>query len=141
VSDDDRLLPITVRHDDLVEFAKVAAAVVDNPQRPDWLRADAQEFYDQCSHAILYCNDPSKRYGFHPVAFRVKGFYRALVDETLERLGEQVLADEPIRVLMARQAADLCDSSCYSIDFRLVALNALEVVLKSLEPQGLSVVE
>lgn len=107
----------------------------------DWLRADAQEFYDQCSHAILYCNDRSKRYRFHPIAFRVKGFYARMVFETLERLGEQVLAEQPVRVQMARQSADLVDNTEYSIDFRLDALNALGAVLNSLEPPELSVVE
>jgi hypothetical protein len=45
---DDKLVKIVVKHSDLVEYAKVCAAVIDNPARPDWLRADAQEFYDQC---------------------------------------------------------------------------------------------
>ena len=56
MSDDDRLIPITIKHSDLVEFARTAAAVIDNPARPDWMRADAQEFYDQLSHCILYEN-------------------------------------------------------------------------------------
>lgn len=141
MTDDDRLLPITVKHEDLVEYLKVCVAVIDNPRRPDWLRADAQEFYDQCSRCLLYENDPSKKYHLHPVALHVRGFYGAMVDETLARLGEQVLADEPIRVLMARQAASLADNTEFSIDYRLGALESLTAVLNSLEPQGLSVVE
>jgi hypothetical protein len=137
--DDDRLISIVVQHSDLVVYAQVSAAVIDNPNRPDWLRADAQEFYDQCSAALLYENDPSKRVRLRPLSFHVRGFYANMVAETLARLGDDV-EDQPAQVHMARETAGLVDNDCYSTDFRLDALNALEAVLKSLEPTTLSVV-
>jgi hypothetical protein len=141
VSDDDDnpLVPITVKHDDLVEYLKVSAAVIDNPQRPDWFRADAREFYDQCSRAMLYENDPARRVRLKPMSFHVRGFYASMVVELLDRLPE--LKDEqPIRVQMARQSAELVDNRDYSIDYRLDALKSLKAVLESLEPAGLTVV-
>lgn len=138
--DDDRLVPITVKHDDLVEFAKTAAAVIENPNRPDWLRADAREFYDQLSECLLYKDDPSKRVRLRWLSFGVRDFYRDLVAEALDRLGDGV-KDQPAQVHCAKMAAEICDNTSYSNDFRCSALTALREVMKSLEPQGLSVVE
>jgi hypothetical protein len=137
--DDDRLIPLVVKHSDLVEYLQVSSAVIENPARPDWFRVAAQEFYAQCSHAMLYENDPAKRVSLQWLSFGVRNFYRDLVTETLDRLGDGV-KDQPVRAQMARQCAAMCDNITYSNDFRCSALTALREVLKSLEPTGLTVV-
>jgi hypothetical protein len=93
------------------------------------------------SRALLFENDPAKRVRLRWLSFSVRGFYANMVAETLARLDDDFKAEQPIRVQMARQAAEMCDNADYSTDFRLDALNALETVLESLEPTGLSLVE
>ena len=62
-----------------------------------------------------------------------------MVSEVLDRLPD-IEADQPIRVQLARQSAELVDNTDYSTDFRLDALKSLKAVMESLEPQALSVV-
>jgi hypothetical protein len=137
---DDRMVKINVKRSDVIEYAQVADALIGNDARPDWIRDDAREMFKQCSEILLHHNDPDKRIRLEPLTFYVRGFYANMVSELLERLPE-VKDDQPIRVQMARQSADLADCRDYSTDFRLESLAALKVVLESLEPQTLTLVE
>lgn len=116
--------------------------MADNDNRPDSIRADAERMYQELSDYLLYHDGiDGKQVRLVPLGFRVKNFYRDIVvAELLSRLPE-LESDQPVRVQMARQVAGICDSEFYSTDFRIEAWLALEAVLNSLEPAGLSVVD
>ena len=123
------------RRSHVLESAKHAAAVLDNEDRPYVLREYARNLYAQCSEILLRHNDPEKRFVLVPLSFHVRDFYRELWADTLARLPDQVVADNPVQVLMGGKAADLVDSS-YSTAFRLESLEAFNAVLANLEAEA-----
>lgn len=132
---------IVVQRSDVLEWARVACAVMDNEARPESVRREAQKVFDDCSHDLLYTNGPEKRYHLHPAAFHVRGFYRRLVDDLLSCLPDEAKAANPVQVNLAGLAADLVDNHQFSIDYRVEAVDALRGVLLALEPARLRVVE
>jgi hypothetical protein len=98
---------IAAHRSDLIEFAKTAAAVADNDNRPDWQRQEAEQVYQQLADQLLHSDDQEKRVRLVPLGFRVKNFYRDIVvAELLDRLPE--LQDEqPAQVHCAKMAAGL----------------------------------
>lgn len=132
---------IVAQRSDLVEWARVACAVMDNEARPESVRREAEQVFADCSHDLLYTDGPEKRYHFYPVAFRIKGFYRRMVDDLLELLPDEAKAANPVLVTLAGRAADLVDDQRFSTDYRNEAVDALRDVLRALEPACLRVVE
>jgi hypothetical protein len=132
---------VIAQRSDVLEWARVACAVIDNEARPESVRREAQQVFDDCSHDLLYTNGPEKRFRFYPLAFRVKGFYRSMVDDLMSCLPDAAKAANPVQVHLAGLAADLADNQSFSVDYRIEALDALREVLRALEPACLRVVE
>jgi hypothetical protein len=129
-----------VKRSDVLEAAVIAAAVADNENRPDWQRVEAEQVYRELADQLLHTDDPEKRVRLVPLGFRIRNFYRdVVVRELLDRLPE-LESEQPCQVLMARQAAEICDCDSYSKDFRIESWKALEAVLKSLDPPTLTAV-
>jgi hypothetical protein len=109
----------------ILEFAQISAAVLDNPDRPQSVRERARQTCDECSEALLYHNDPSKRFQLVPLAFHCSGYYRDFVAEVLSELPQEVVASEPVRVCLVRKAAALIDDESFCSTFRLEAAESL----------------
>jgi hypothetical protein len=69
-----------------------------------------------------------------PVGFRWAQFHTQTVDELLVDLGEDVVAENPAWVALAKHAAALVDDALYSSDFRLDCYDALSEILARLKP-------
>jgi hypothetical protein len=121
------------RRSDVLESARHAVAMIDNPARPQALRDYASILFKQCSEILLHQNDPEKRVVLVPLSFRVTDFYRDMWVDFLTRLPEEVVDDNPIHVAMGEQAADLVDDDSYSSQFRLEALEAFKTVMAGME--------
>ncbi|HME78917.1 MAG TPA: hypothetical protein VKI00_25665 [Mycobacterium sp.] len=132
---------VIAQRSDILEWARVACAVMDNEARPESVRLGAQQVFADCSHDLLYTDGPEKRYHLHPLAFHVKGFYRRMVDDLLESLPDEAKAANPALVTLAGCAAELIDNQRFSTDYRTEAVDALRDVLRALEPACLRVVE
>ena len=100
----------------------------------DQIRDDAYDLFFQLTELLLY--QPSGATGRReirliPVGFKFAQFYTQMVDELVLDLGDQI-ADQPVRIALARKLAALVDDMLYSDDCRLDSLHALNQVLVSL---------
>ena len=118
---------------DVVEAAMHAYAVETNPERADWLRAQARKVFDMTKQVLLYQNDPHKPMVFVPASFGVKDFYQNLVVELLGRLPQDIKDDNPVYVTAAKHFATLVDNTSYSTDFRAECHEALMDAVDVLE--------
>jgi hypothetical protein len=131
---------------DVLETAKIAVAVIDNENRPEALRVEAQRIFEQCSNVLLYTNDPKRHLVMVPAGFHIADFYRDMWVDFLRRMPD--LTDEsykyPIFVAVGEQAARNVDNDAYSVDFRMECLESFNYILQVLEAeaqQHLSVVD
>lgn len=107
---------VIAQRSDVLERARVACAVMDNEARPESVRREAQQVFADCSHDLLYTDGPEQRFRFYPLAFRVKGFYRNMVDDLLSCLPDEAKAANPVLVTLAGLSADLVDNQGFSTD-------------------------
>jgi hypothetical protein len=115
---------------DLLEMAKHAAAVLDNPHRSKSARAGAAKVYAECSHELLFANDATELIRLVPLTFRIRNWYSDTLESVLARLDDADLtARQRLSILMARKAAIIADRQDYSSDMRLDAESAFHVAV------------
>ena len=115
-------IPFT--RDDILEMAKISAAIADNPCRAERSRRDAEKVYQEASFELLYCNDATQRFRLVPLSFRERGHYSMALAALVAKLPEEVLARQRVSVLIAEKCAKICDCQEFSADCRLDALSA-----------------
>lgn len=124
---DDRLL---VDREQLYRAATVAWSVLEGDPEND----DARTVFDECSELLLFGESREAWRRPYPSLMVFPQAATQLVDEVLSEVGDQVVADQPIRVVMARQLAEFIDfHGGSSDDARYDALDILLTVLNSLK--------
>jgi hypothetical protein len=130
---------LILSRDTLVKASQVAAHVVDDAGQSDEMR-DAAYFVEFClSEALLHQShsaDGERSIRLLPIMFGWPNAYSDMVDELLLDLGEDVVAENPARVAIAKHAARLVDDALYSSDFRMDAYDALNEILAGLKAEA-----
>jgi hypothetical protein len=120
----------------LVEAYQIACVVTDDDTKPDELRGAAARVEFRLSEALLHQShgaDGERSIRLIPVGFGWPQFYTQMVDEFILDLGEDVAAEEPAWVLLAKHWAALTDNALYSSDFRLDCFDVLNEILARLK--------
>lgn len=117
--------------DRLTEIAQLAWEIEDDPDVSDSLKRLAHRTNIALTEILVY--GPENVY-LQPITFGpfFERFYAAMVEEMLLDIGEGVCAQQPTRVVAARQAAKAVDHQGYGTDYRLDMLESLNRVLASL---------
>src|SRR6516225_9301750 len=128
---------LLVERETMTQVAFVGAATIDDPATPEDRREAARKVYADVGFWLMYSEAAGGRFDrvvkLMPAGMKWPGFYRDMLDEYLLDLGAEVVEQHPALVEMARHAATLADEDSYSVDFRLDALGALNVVMGSLK--------
>jgi len=122
---------LILSRDDLVRASQVLGRVVDDDSQSDELRYDAADIEFLLSEVLCFQShgaDGERSIRLTPIGFGWPQFYGQMVDELLVDLGEDVVAEQPARVLLAKHAAKLVDDALFSTDFRLDAYDALNQI-------------
>jgi hypothetical protein len=104
---------LVVQREDVEACAHIAMALMDDAAEPEQIRHDMADLFDELNELLLYQPhgaDGQRSLRLVPMSFKLKRFHCDMVEELLLDLGEDVVADHPAQVLMARQAAELVDN-------------------------------
>jgi hypothetical protein len=126
---------LVLHRESLVKADELAWAVIDDASAPDELLTDARDVEFALSEALCYQSHGVDECSIRliPIGFKFPQFYTELVDKQLVDLGEDVVAENPARVAIAKHAAKLVDDALFSADFRLDAYDALNQILAGLK--------
>jgi len=128
---------LLVERDTMTQAAFVCHDVIADPNSTEERREAARKVFDDLDFWLCYSEAAGGPFDrvikLMPAGMKWPGFYRDMVDEFLLDLGAEVVAAHPGMVEIARHAASLADTDAYSLDFRLDALDSLNVVLAALK--------
>jgi len=124
---DDVIPPLT--RQDVIEIAKIAAAILDNPGRSESARLGAAKVFAECSYDLAFLNDVTQRIRLVPLAFRVRNFYTDVLSALVAQMSPKAKDKHHLSLLMAEKAVKIIDTQNFSADMRLDARDALMVVL------------
>jgi hypothetical protein len=128
---------LLVERDTMTQAAFVCHDVIADPSSTEERRDAARKVFDDLNSWLRYSEAAGGRWDrvvkMMPAGMKWAGFYRDMLDEFLLDLGAEVVEAHPALVEMARHAANLADTDGYSLDFRLDALDSLNVVLAALK--------
>jgi hypothetical protein len=120
---------LSVDRDELTRHAQFLVNVIDNPNTDAAMREQAQQRFDELSDLLCYAGGEVPNVS---VLFVYCG-YREAVEQILPELPPEVLAEQTLRVMLIRHAAELADTPAFSDDFRLDAVDSMNQILTSLK--------
>ncbi|HTX94342.1 MAG TPA: hypothetical protein VME67_05580 [Mycobacterium sp.] len=128
---------LAVERDDLHKAAWLAIVVQECADVPDWLQAMAKEVANAMGFWLTWGGGAGPRplVRMVPVLMRDPwGYaYQEMTDEFMLDLPEEVKAACPADALLARRAAEACDTQGFSMDCRLECLEVLNKTLARLK--------
>jgi hypothetical protein len=126
---------LVVNREAVESCAFLAMAIADDPSEGEQIRADTADLLKELCDLLLYQQPglAGREIRLKPVGMTWPRFYPDMTEEFLVDVGAEVVADNPLLVLLARRAAELCDNVAYSVDFRLHSLDVLNEILAALK--------
>jgi hypothetical protein len=126
---------LLVNRQDVESCAFLAMAIADDPSEGEQIRADCRDLLAELCELLLHQQPglAGREIRLKPVGMTWPRFYPDMTEEYLLDLGEDVVAENPMWVVLAKHFAALCDNDSFSVDYRCASLEALNEVLAALK--------
>jgi hypothetical protein len=125
--------PMRIERGDLVNLEILLDTVARDKRQPKGIQRDAAHWASVVDDMLAY-GSPSPE--LVPIGFQIPDHYQVIFEMTEAELPDDVKAEIPGQLAIARQMAERADDDSFCIDYRLDCLRALEGLLAGIQSQG-----